>query len=98
MEKEIAGSSVSDAFSGLITVPPADVIIGMVGILLFGLMLGALIYLPVAEKNSKLSLERLSGEIIWRYKPDWIIFVLGCVIFLAVSFLMVSGLLREIQL
>ena len=98
MEKEIAGSSVSDAFSGLITVPPADVIIGMVGILLFGLMLGALIYLPVAEKNSKLSLEKLSGEIIWRYKPDWIIFVLGCVVFLGVSFLMVSGLLREIQL
>ena len=98
MEREIAGSSVSDAFSGLFELPPTDVIIGMVGILFFGLMLGALIYLPVAEKNSKLSLERLSGEIIWRYKPDWIIFVLGCVVFLSVSFLMVSGLLREIQL
>ncbi len=98
MDKDIAGNSVSDAFSGLVTMPPSDVIIGMVGILFFGLMLGALIYLPVAEKNSKLSLEKLSGEIIWRYKPDWIIFVLGCVVFLGVSFLMVSGLLREIQL
>ena len=98
MDKDIAGNSVSDAFSGLISMPPLDVIIGMVGILFFGLMLGALIYLPVAEKNSKLSLEKLSGEIIWRYKPDWIIFVLGCVVFLSVSFLMVSGLLREIQL
>ena len=98
MEREIAGSSVSDAFSGLFELPPTDVIIGMVGILFFGLMLGALIYLPVAEKNSKLSLERLSGEIIWRYKPDWIIFVLGCVVFLGVSFMMVSGLLREIQI
>ena len=98
MDKDIAGNSVSDAFSGLVTMPPPDVIIGMVGILFFGLMLGALIYLPVAEKNSKLSLEKLSGEIIWRYKPDWIIFVLGCVVFLSVSFLMVSGLLREIQL
>ena len=96
MEREIAGNSVSDAFSGLIHVPPMDVVIGMVGILFFGLMLGALIYLPVAEKNSKLSLEKLSGEIIWRYKPDWIIFVLGCVVFLCVSFLMVSGFLREI--
>ena len=96
MDKDIAGNSVSDAFSGLVTMPPPDVIIGMVGILFFGLMLGALIYLPVAEKNSKLSLEKLSGEIIWRYKPDWIIFVVGCVIFLGVSFLMVSGLLREI--
>ena len=96
MEREIAGNSVGDAFSGLVSMPPTDVIIGMVGILFFGLMLGALIYLPVAEKNSKLSLEKLSGEIIWRYKPDWIIFVVGCVIFLGVSFLMVSGLLREI--
>ena len=98
MERDIAENSVSDAFSGLVSMPPSDVIIGMVGILFFGLMLGALIYLPVAEKNSKLSLEKLSGEIIWRYKPDWIIFVIGCVVFLSVSFLMVSGLLREIQL
>ena len=96
MEREMAGNSVGDAFSGLFETPPTDVIIGMVGILFFGLVLGALIYLPVAEKNSKLSLEKLSGEIIWRYKPDWIIFVAGCVIFLCVSFLMVSGLLREI--
>ena len=89
-------NSVEDAFSGLFEMPPFDVIIGLLGILIFGLMLGALIYLPVAEKNSTLSLERLSGEIIWRYKPDWIIFVLGCLVFLAVSFLMVSGLLREL--
>ena len=89
-------NSVGDAFSELFEVPPFDVIIGLLGILIFGLMLGALIYLPVAEKNSTLSLERLSGEIIWRYKPDWIIFVLGCLVFLAVSFLMVSGLLREL--
>ena len=89
-------NSVGDAFSGLFEMPPFDVIIGLFGILIFGLMLGALIYLPVAEKNSTLSLERLSGEIIWRYKPDWIIFVLGCLVFLAVSFLMVSGLLREL--
>ena len=96
MEREVATSSIGEAFSGLFEVPPFDVIIGLLGILIFGLMLGALIYLPVAEKNSTLSLERLSGEIIWRYKPDWIIFVLGCLVFLAVSFLMVSGLLREL--
>lgn len=89
-------NSISDAFTGLFEMPPMDVIIGMVGILIFGLMLGALIYLPVAEKNSKLPLERLSGEIIWRYKPDWIVFVLGCVVFLGVSFLLVSGLLRDL--
>ena len=89
-------NSVGDAFSGLFEMPPFDVIIGLLGILIFGLMLGALIYLPVAEKNSELSLEKLSGEIIWRYKPDWIVFVLGCIVFLGVSFLMVSGFLREI--
>ena len=89
-------NSISDAFSGLFEMPPFDVIIGLLGILVFGSMLGALIYLPVAEKNSPLPLERLSGEIIWRYKPDWIIFVLGCLAFLVVSFLLVSGLLREI--
>ena len=94
MEKELGETSVSDAFSGLISMPPTDVIIGMVGILIFGLMLGALIYLPVAEKNSPLPLEKLSGEIIWRYKPDWLIFMIGCVVFLGVSFMLVSGLLR----
>ena len=94
MDMELTENSFGDAFSGIFSMPPMDVIIGMVGILFFGLMLGALMYLPVAEKNSKLSLERLSGEIIWRYKPDWIIFVIGCVVFLAVSFLMVSGFLR----
>ena len=96
MDRDVAGSSVGEAFSGLIEIPPLDVTVGFVGILIFGLVLGALIYLPVAEKNSKLSLDRLSGEIIWRYKPDWIVFVIGCVIFLAVSFLLVSGLLRDL--
>lgn len=97
MEREVAAeNSVSAAFSGLITFPPAEVLIGMACILVFGLVLGALIYLPVAERNSPLSLEKLSGEIIWRYKPDWILFVLGCVIFLCVSFLLVSGFWREL--
>ena len=95
MEKEVARSSVSEAFLGWFEMPPPDVAVGMIGILLFGLMLGALIYLPVAEKNSKLTLEKLSGEIIWKYKPDWVVFVVGCIIFLGVSFLLVSGLLRD---
>lgn len=99
MEKEVvAENSIGDAFSGLFEFPPTDVTVGLIGILLFGLMLGALLYLPVAEKNSPLSLEKLSGEIIWRYKPDWIIFVVGCVVFLVVSFLLVSGFLRDWQL
>ena len=94
MGKELGEHSVGDAFSGLISPPPPDVLIGLAGILIFGILLGALIYLPVAEKNSPLPLEKLSGEIIWRYKPDWLIFLVGCVIFLGVSFMLVSGFLR----
>lgn len=97
MEREFAAqSSVTEAFTGWIEIPPTEVTVGLIGILIFGLMLGALMYLPVAEKNSPLSLDKLSGEIIWRYKPDWIVFVLGCLVFLGVSFLLVSGLLRDL--
>ena len=99
MEREVvAENSISDAFSGLVEIPPTDVAVGLIGILFFGLILGALLYLPVAEKNSSLSLEKLSGEIIWRYKPDWIVFVIGCILFLLLSFLLVSGLLRDWQI
>lgn len=98
MERQIAAeSSVSEAFTGWIEIPPTEVTIGFIGILIFGLVLGALIYLPIAEKNSQLSLEKLSGEIIWRYKPDWIVFVFGCIIFLIVSFMLVSGFLRDLN-
>ncbi len=90
------GSSVGDAFEGVFALPPVDVIVGMVGIIFFGALLGALMYLPVAQKASKLPLEYLSGELIWRMKPDWVIFVCGCLLFLTVSFMMVSGYLREL--
>lgn len=96
MDFEGVGSSVGDAFSDFFAMPPLDVTVGLVGILFFGIMLGALMYLPVAHKASKLPLEYLSGELIWRIKPDWVIFVFGCLLFLIVSFLMVSGLLREL--
>lgn len=95
MENELGGNSINDTFTGIFSMPPIDVIIGMAGILVFGLILGALLYLPVAEKNSKLSLEKLSGELIWRYAPDWLIFLFGTILFLGVSFMLVSGYLRE---
>ena len=74
--------------------PPIDIIIGLICIGVFGLVLGALIYLPVAVKDSPLPIEKLSGEIIWRYMPDWLLMFIGCVIFIIISFLMVSGFLR----
>ena len=88
-------TSFADSFDGVLGIPPADVIIGIIGILFFGIVLGALMYLPVAQKSSKLSLEYLSGELIWRYLPDWWIFFFGCLLFLIVSFMMVSGYLRD---
>lgn len=86
----------SDLFSDLFSLPPLDVIIGLICIIIFGVALGFLLYLPVAHKSSKLPLEKLSNELIWRYTPDWLIMIFGCVIFLTVSFFMVSGYLREI--
>ncbi len=74
--------------------PPIDIIIGLICIGVFGLLLGALIYLPVAVKNSPLPIEKLSGDIIWRYMPDWLLMFLGCIIFITISFLMISGFLR----
>ena len=74
--------------------PPIDIIIGLICIAIFGLLLGALIYLPVAVKDSPLSIEKLSNDIIWRYVPDWLLMFIGCVIFIILSFMLVSGYLR----
>ena len=74
--------------------PPIDIIIGLICIGVFGLLMGALIYLPVAVKDSPLPIEKLSGDIIWRYMPDWLLMFLGCLIFIVISFLMISGFLR----
>ena len=74
--------------------PPIDIIIGLICIGMFGLLLGALIYLPVAVKDSPLPIEKLSNDIIWRYVPDWLVMFIGCVIFIVLSFLLVSGYLR----
>ena len=74
--------------------PPIDIIIGLICIGIFGLLLGALIYLPVAVKDSPLPIEKLSNDIIWRYVPDWLVMFIGCVIFIVLSFLLVSGYLR----
>ena len=74
--------------------PPIDILIGFVCIGIFGLVLGALIYLPVAVKDSPLSIEKLSADIIWRYFPDWLLSFIGCVLFILLSFLLVSGFLR----
>lgn len=85
-----------EAFSGIFALPPTDVIIGLICIFIFGITLGALLYLPVAHKSSKLPLEKLSNELIWRYAPDWFILIVGCVVFLTVSFFMVSGFMRNV--
>ena len=52
------------------TMPPFEVILGMIGIVLFGIILGALIMLPIVQKKSNYPLEVLSGDLIWRYFFD----------------------------
>jgi len=89
-------NSFSEVFSGVFSMPPLDVIIGLICIFIFGITLGFLLYLPVAHKASKLPLEKLSNELIWRYTPDWLILIIGCLAFLIVSFFMVSGYWREL--
>ncbi|MBR6014362.1 MAG: hypothetical protein IK062_11395 [Selenomonadaceae bacterium] len=79
-----------DSFS----MPPIDVIIGLVLIFVVGLILGAAICLPIAHKNSDLPLEKLSGDWIWRYTPDWILSIIGCVVSIAVCFILISGIWR----
>ena len=73
---------------------PIDVIIGLIFILLFGIVLGAIIYLPFAHKTSELPLERLSNDLVWHYAPDWLLIFVGCIIFLALSFILISGMWR----
>ena len=73
---------------------PIDVIIGFICILLFGMALGAIIYLPIAHKTSDLPLERLSNDLVWHYAPDWLLIFVGCVIFLVMSFILISGIWR----
>ena len=74
--------------------PPVDVLIGFVCVFLFGMMLGAIICLPIAHHNSELPLERLSGDLIWRYAPDWLLLFISSIFFLVLSFLLISGMWR----
>ena len=74
--------------------PPVEVIIGWVVVFVTGLALGAAICLPIVHKHSDIPLERLSGEWIWRYTPDWLLSVVGCIITLVLCFLLISGMWR----
>lgn len=73
---------------------PIDVIIGFLCLILFGMIFGAIIYLPVAQKNSELTLEKLSNDLIWNYAPQWLLAVISCIIFLVISFMLISGMWR----
>lgn len=73
---------------------PVDVGIGFLFLFVFGMILGAAICLPYVHKNSTLTLEKLSGDWIWHYKPDLILCIVGCIIFIIMSFLLISGVWR----
>ena len=80
--------------NSVINLMPLDVIIGFVFLFFFGLILGAAICLPYVHKHSTLPLEKLSGDWIWHYKPDLVLCIIGCVIFIVMSFLLISGIWR----
>ena len=80
--------------NSVINLMPLDVIIGFVFLFVFGLILGAAICLPYVHKHSTLPLEKLSGDWIWHYKPDLVLCIIGCVIFIVMSFLLISGIWR----
>ena len=73
---------------------PIDVILGLVLVVIFGLILGALIYLPIAHKTSSLPLEKLSNDLVWRYFPDWLLILISCIIFLIINFMLIGGMWR----
>lgn len=73
---------------------PLDVIIGFVCVAISGIILGAIMYLPTAQQESKLPLERLTADWIWNYVPEWALLLLACLVFLAIGFMLISGLWR----
>lgn len=83
-----------DSVVNSISLPPFDVIIGLICVFVFGTILGAMICLPLVQRNSEIPLEKLSNDIIWKYTPDWVLMMVGCIIFLVLSFILISGLWR----
>ena len=78
----------------VINLMPLDVVVGFVCLFIFGMILGAAICLPYVHKRSTLPLEKLSGDWIWHYEPDLILCIIGCLIFIVMSFLLISGIWR----
>ena len=76
------------------SLPPPEVALGLVMIFLIGLVLGAAICLPIVHKNSNIPLERLSGDWIWKYTPDWILSIIGCIVSLILCFILITGMWR----
>ena len=74
--------------------PPIDILLGLIFIGVFGVILGALIYLPIANKEKPMALEKLTYDVIWKYKPDWILSFICCIVFIILSFMMITGAMR----
>ena len=79
------------SINSLSDIMPLDVLIGFICLFVFGMILGAAICLPYVHKHSDLPLEKLSGDWIWHYKPDLVLCIVGCVIFILMSFLLIGG-------
>ena len=73
------------------SLPPPEIALGLIMIFFTGLVLGAAICLPIVHKNSDIPLEKLSGDWIWKYTPDLVLSIVGCVITIIVSFILIGG-------
>ncbi len=74
--------------------PRIDVLMGFASILAIGVVMGAVIYLPVAHYESKIPLEKLTADIVWKYLPDWVLLMAGCIGLLTICFLLLGGIWR----
>ncbi len=74
--------------------PHVDVLMGFLCILLIGVVIGAVCYLPVAHYESKIPLEKLTNDIVWKYLPDWILLLAGCIALVVLCFLLLGGIWR----
>ena len=74
--------------------PRIDVLMGFACILAIGVVIGAVLYLPVAHYESKIPLEKLTADIIWKYAPDWILLLAGCIVLVTLCFLLLGGIWR----
>lgn len=71
--------------------PSLDIIAGLLGIMFFGAILGAVACLPYANKDKRFPFELLTKDLIWNLIPDVPLAATAAVACIFFCFLLVSG-------